>query len=346
MSRPSLSSTKKNRTQNVTDSADSAAEKASFEVINVLFHSITNDTFRVKVRHERKEIVIWIESKKTRKQYEVTINDITENGLIGIPESAVVLFIQKALESCVSHKDDLVKSPRSKSVTRNRKRNADELLNESSSACDSNGIGSNIDLQVHQDKAVLSMLIDFGGMWRQECMFELRSVPLEPVDILSAQLRDAQDEIASLKQAMMQIQQEKPKGASFAVLEGRWSSQSGHSCKWEEVKGSDTSLVTVSKDGTGITVNKAGWYQVTVSCVLPAQSRSSYPGTPGYSLVISSSAKTFMEDLTVTKPLQVGTKFVLTVTQHVARYFSVAGANIGSECTPTIIFSCIAELDL
>jgi len=340
MSRPSLSSTKKNRTQNVTDSADSAAEKASFEVINVLFHSITNDTFRVKVRHERKEIVIWIESKKTRKQYEVTINDITENGLIGIPESAVVLFIQKALESCVSHKDDLVKSPRSKSVTRNRKRNADELLNESSSACDSNGIGSNIDLQVHQDKAVLSMLIDFGGMWRQECMFELRSVPLEPVDILSAQLRDAQEEIASLKQAMVQIQVPQ-KGLSLATLEGLWNTQTTNSYIWGKVDGSDTSLVTVSKDGTGITVNKAGWYQVTVNCVVPAQYTASYPGTPGYSLVISSSTKTFMKDLIITKSLSAGSKVTLAETPTMSQHFAYQG---GSREPSFISFLFIAEV--
>eukprot|EP00607_Mallomonas_marina_P001775 CAMPEP_0182437200 /NCGR_PEP_ID=MMETSP1167-20130531/84880_1 /TAXON_ID=2988 /ORGANISM="Mallomonas Sp, Strain CCMP3275" /LENGTH=333 /DNA_ID=CAMNT_0024630023 /DNA_START=48 /DNA_END=1049 /DNA_ORIENTATION=+ len=332
-----MSNKEKNGKLNVAD----PIANASFEVVNVLFHSITDDKFRVKVTHKKKEIAIWIESKKSRKQYQITINDITEHGLVGIPESAVVLFIQKSLEACVSFDEDLVKAPAPKAVTgRNAFIRTQKPADKLTSACDSKEIGSNIDLQVHQDKAILSMLIDFGGMWKQECMFELRSVPLEPVDILSAQLRDAQEEIASLKQAMMQIQVPQ-KGLSLATLEGLWNTQTTNSYIWGKVDGSDTSLVTVSKDGTGITVNKAGWYQVTVNCVVPAQYTASYPGTPGYSLVISSSTKTFMKDLIITKSLSAGSKVTLAETPTMSQHFAYQG---GSREPSFISFLFIAEV--
>jgi len=331
----SVFGTKKDGKQNVADST----ANVSFEVANVLFHSVTGDRFRVKVTHKSKEIAIWIESKKSRKQYQITINDITEHGLIGIPESAVVLFIQKSLEACVSHEDDLVKAPVPKTAVTEKKyilKKTNNLADKESNACDSKEIGSNIDLQLHLDKAILSMLIDFGGIWKQECMFELRSIPLEPVDILSAQLRDAQEEIASLKLVVMQIQTP-PKGPSLATLEGRWNNQAPKSCSWGEVKGPDTSLVSVTPDRNGITVNKTGWYQVTVNCVVPTQIARN--NQTGYSLEISSlPTKSFFQDLTITKSMQAGVIVKLAVTPNISQYLNYGATGATEDHTPFISF--------
>jgi len=328
-----MSNKEKNGKLNVAD----PIANASFEVVNVLFHSITDDKFRVKVTHKKKEIAIWIESKKSRKQYQITINDITEHGLVGIPESAVVLFIQKSLEACVSFDEDLVKAPAPKAVTgRNAFIRTQKPADKLTSSCDSKEIGSNIDLQLHQDKAILSMLIDFGGIWKQECMFELRSIPLEPVDILSAQLRDAQEEIASLKLVVMQIQTP-PKGPSLATLEGRWNNQAPKSCSWGEVKGPDTSLVSVTPDRNGITVNKTGWYQVTVNCVVPTQIARN--NQTGYSLEISSlPTKSFFQDLTITKSMQAGVIVKLAVTPNISQYLNYGATGATEDHTPFISF--------
>ena len=45
----------------------------------------------------------------------------------------------------------------------------------------------------------LKLTLTFGGMWKPEFIFTLRAVGLEAMDILEAKLRDAQEEISSLR---------------------------------------------------------------------------------------------------------------------------------------------------
>eukprot|EP00607_Mallomonas_marina_P003716 CAMPEP_0182427838 /NCGR_PEP_ID=MMETSP1167-20130531/20173_1 /TAXON_ID=2988 /ORGANISM="Mallomonas Sp, Strain CCMP3275" /LENGTH=234 /DNA_ID=CAMNT_0024610377 /DNA_START=379 /DNA_END=1083 /DNA_ORIENTATION=- len=177
-------------------------------------------------------------------------------------------------------------------------------------------INANIDLDLRTDKAVLSALIDFG-MWKQECEFIMDPVPLEPIDILTAKLRDAQEEIDMLRGMMIKA----PREALFSTLMGRLNTlwNAGAICPWGDMEGTDLSLISVATNHTDIHILKDGWYQISVSCH-PA-SAIHHTWVAVYTLTVTEPAftKAYSSDLTVT--LHLTDKSIVLLTNQ-------AGANI------------------
>ena len=78
---------------------------------------------------------------------------------------------------------------------------------------------------------------------------------MEPIDILTAQLRDATDEIRTLKTELNVVKAASVE-AYFAVVKGRLNTpwNAGTLCPWGEVEGKANDLVTVQD--TTISVQK------------------------------------------------------------------------------------------
>lgn len=56
-----------------------------------------------------------------------------------------------------------------------------------------------VDFIIEDSDVALVLTLSMGGVWNPEFRFNLLPVGLEKTDVLEAQLRDAQEEIESLK---------------------------------------------------------------------------------------------------------------------------------------------------
>jgi len=141
-------------TKPVVSSKPKASQRFSaFEFSNIIFHSVQDDTFRIKVTPGSENVLVWLESKKTRRQFQTVVIDISKHGIVGIPEVALFTFIKMALEACVTPPDDFMVHKIQEQKAPVEHARVPENIN------------ANIDLDLRTDKAVLSALIDFG-MWK------------------------------------------------------------------------------------------------------------------------------------------------------------------------------------
>ena len=66
----------------------------SFEFNKVKFPSQALDTFRTSVNSATDGVVLWVESKKSKQQWQATITKMEEAGPAGVPEGAVIAFLK------------------------------------------------------------------------------------------------------------------------------------------------------------------------------------------------------------------------------------------------------------
>ncbi len=68
--------------------------------------------------------------------------------------------------------------------------------------------GHEVALESKDNVMSLKLTLTFGGMWKPEFTFTLRAVGLEAMDVLEAKLRDAQEEISSLRAEVTKLSQD------------------------------------------------------------------------------------------------------------------------------------------
>ncbi len=66
----------------------------SCEFSNVTFKSQCVETFRTKASSGKEGVTLWIESKKSKHQWQTTVTNVSDCGPSGIPEGAVYAFLQ------------------------------------------------------------------------------------------------------------------------------------------------------------------------------------------------------------------------------------------------------------
>ncbi|RYH04954.1 hypothetical protein EON65_46040 [archaeon] len=64
------------------------------EFSNVKFPAQKSDVFRATLTSADEGVVMWVESKKTKQQWQKTITDIGKCGPAGFPEDAVIAFLK------------------------------------------------------------------------------------------------------------------------------------------------------------------------------------------------------------------------------------------------------------
>lgn len=141
----------------------------NYEFGAIRFPKQKTDSFRVAITSTTEGAVIWMESRKTKQQWQASIETFSEFGPTGIPDEAVLAFFTRSLELA---------------STESREMERDDPT---------------IELNLEQGEAILTLTLSMGGIWRPNYSFSLLPVGLEKVDVLEAKLRDAQDEIAALK---------------------------------------------------------------------------------------------------------------------------------------------------
>eukprot|EP01041_Mallomonas_annulata_P008434 gene8434-17391_t len=178
--------------------------------------------------------MIWIEGKKSKQQWQTAVHDIADHDPSGVPAGAVFSCMKQTLESLVPPVDK-------------RKSKGD----------------TGVDLE-NGDKGVnLFLIVDFNKIWKPEFAFRLVPIALEAIDILTAQLRDAQEEIISLNERNFNIST-----LCFQVqgrLNTAWNPT--EQCPWEAVTSPIANISPIAKtQDREIIINEAGKYLVTVSC--------------------------------------------------------------------------------
>ncbi|RYY83759.1 hypothetical protein EON63_10510 [archaeon] len=75
---------------------DDKKERKSYllEFSNIKFPAQKADVFRATLTSVNDGLVIWVESKKTKQQWQATVTDIAECGPAGFPEEAVIGFLK------------------------------------------------------------------------------------------------------------------------------------------------------------------------------------------------------------------------------------------------------------
>mmetsp|Transcript_1756 Transcript_1756/g.3609 ORF Transcript_1756/g.3609 Transcript_1756/m.3609 type:complete len:304 (+) Transcript_1756:55-966(+) len=208
----------------------------SFEFTKVKFPSQPFDVFRATVSSTSEGVLVWVESKKSKQQWQATFKKISDVGPAGVPEGAVLAFLKKALE-LVSEEDEEDEA----------KTNQDD---------------PQVDLDQADGEMVLTLVLSvMGGIWKPEFVFALLPVGLEKVDMLEAKVRDAQEEIESLRAQLAA-------GSAPAYL----SISSATACGSQQMVAWDAAAPVVipashfelSADKQRVTVLKDGVYQVYV----------------------------------------------------------------------------------
>jgi hypothetical protein len=66
----------------------------SFEFNKIKFPSQSLDVFRATVSSASEAVVLWVESKKSKQQWQASVTKIGEVGPVGVPEEAVLAFLK------------------------------------------------------------------------------------------------------------------------------------------------------------------------------------------------------------------------------------------------------------
>ena len=66
----------------------------SLEFNSVRFPAQKKDTFRATLTTVNEGVLIWVENKKTKQQWQTTVTDMAQCGPAGFPEDAVIAFMK------------------------------------------------------------------------------------------------------------------------------------------------------------------------------------------------------------------------------------------------------------
>ena len=152
------------------------------------FESIQRDEFRISLSAEdNSAATIWAESKNTKSQWQLKVNDLAEHGPAGVPAPVVFALLKASRLYFVLalNFDDRVSLQTALKCHRKWRRDSDPK----------------IDASITSEGLKLKLTIDLLEDWKPEYDFVLSPLELDGMEFLKAQLRDARDEILSLKKA-------------------------------------------------------------------------------------------------------------------------------------------------
>eukprot|EP01031_Cornospumella_fuschlensis_P031747 gene31747-38373_t len=210
----------------------------SLEFSSIRFPAQKKDTFRATLTTVNEGVLIWVENKKTKQQWQTTVTDIAQCGPAGFPEDAVIAFMKKAFE--LAAEGDETKEAEGKPAA-------------TSSDCPS------VDFEIGGEEVTLTLTISIGGVWKPEFVFsQFLPVALDKIDVLEAKLRDAQEELEHLRAAQPKV--------PFLSLASKTDCADQQMVQWdddEHLRAPRDGFV-ISADNRQITVVHAGVYQITV----------------------------------------------------------------------------------
>jgi hypothetical protein len=189
------------------------------------------------------------------------IKDVVGCGVSGFPEDVVVAFIkviymrhlrQQQIREISIVSDDLLQKSFER-IARNSCSIDPEDKNE-----------PDLDLQYIGGKAILTLTISVGGIWRPKFVFALLPVPLDKVDILEAKLRDAHEQIQNLNKKLAPLEDLDVR--PFLSISSETSCSRQQIVQWdaEEPRDIAEDYFLLSEDDRQVTILQDGVYQVSV----------------------------------------------------------------------------------
>ena len=73
----------------------------AFEFTGITFPSHRAALFRVTLKSVEDGVLVWVECKKTKQQWQATVTSVADCGPAGVPEEAVIQFLK--VRSCTFH---------------------------------------------------------------------------------------------------------------------------------------------------------------------------------------------------------------------------------------------------
>eukprot|EP01032_Pedospumella_encystans_P008703 gene8703-10300_t len=195
-----------------------------FDFNKLYFPSQPKESFRVRASTGADGVTLWVESVKTKQQWQVTVKKVGDCGPSGIPDDVVYTLLEKAL-----------------GVVESGNRAPDD---------------PEIDLSNTDKGVLLTLQLVLGGVWRPEFVFTLLPVALEKVDLLEARLRDAHDEIETLRAGS---------AASYLSISSKTDCAYNQIVQWNgDGPLMSASHYKLSEDFRQVSILKSGVYQVSV----------------------------------------------------------------------------------
>ena len=106
----------------------------------------------------------------------------------------------------------------------------------------------------------VQLTINIAGFWRPQYEFNLKAMELDDILVIKAHLRDAQEEIASLKAA---LESDRKTKSAFLSLTSASATNNQQIVAWNGPKGLvSASHFTISADSRTITLTQGGVYQI------------------------------------------------------------------------------------
>jgi hypothetical protein len=178
----------------------------------------------------------------SHEQWKCEVNEFAKHGPEGvmIPNSVVFNSLKAALEIADDENDS-------------------ERNSETSDA--------NVDMIPVGGGVLMTLTVNLSKIWKPEYLFQFVSVTLDPIEVLSAQLRDAQEAIRLLqkREAVARSLQ------VYATLDGGFDNQiveQHHVMIWNESSTIplDPQAFTLTADGKDVIVLHSGVYFVNIRC--------------------------------------------------------------------------------
>lgn len=74
-----------------------------YDFNQIAFPSVRMDTFRATLKSCQEGVLLWLESKKTKDQWQATVENVSDCGPAGVPADAVIQFLKVRLNAlCMS----------------------------------------------------------------------------------------------------------------------------------------------------------------------------------------------------------------------------------------------------
>lgn len=180
------------------------------------------------------------ENKRNHQQWQCTVEDITEHGPV-VPVEVVMTALKMGTEALQP--------------------DASAAITESAAAVASDNMSF-----AEEGSLELTLTLKLTPIWSPEFIFFLRPVKLEPLDVVAATLRDAQDEITLLRNELAHLKSSRSSGPIYLTVSSKTACGNQQIIQWDDVAHQKFSVenFSISSDFRTITIMRSGAYQVNV----------------------------------------------------------------------------------
>lgn len=200
---------------------------------NVVFPSLPNESFRITCEPptENSTWKLWLENRRTRLQYELSVISLKNYGPEDIPAPLVCHLLQKTLATC--------------EVVSGKQKEQEE--------------DAQVDGVFSTEGITIYLTLNMSSLWFPVYSFVLTKKDVGEIEIIKSQLKDALEEIQKLRN-------EARYERAFLSLSSALASGNQDIVRWNapDRRIINPAYFTINTDSSNIIIRKRGLYQVCV----------------------------------------------------------------------------------